>query len=103
MHSRLCDTVGQNCGLAMMNLSHVEDEPEPQIMQSVQCFHPSLQLDMKVVGIVAERKLGGWDKGEAQQGSDSLVPALAVNTVNNTQDTYVLGSFAVLVILLAWN
>ena len=34
---------------------------------------------------VTVRALGGWDKGEAQQGSRSLVPALAANIVNGTQ------------------
>jgi hypothetical protein len=40
---------------------------------------------MEAVGMVAARELGGWDEGEDQQGSRSLVPALAVNIVNNTQ------------------
>lgn len=38
MHSRFCDTVGQDYGLAMMNLSHVEDEPEPQTTRFAQFF-----------------------------------------------------------------
>ena len=64
MHSRFRDTVGQNCDLAMMNLSHVEDEPWPQTTRFAQFSHPSRQFDMATVGMVAARELGGWDKGE---------------------------------------
>jgi hypothetical protein len=85
MHSRFCDTVGQECGLIRMNLSHVEDEPEPQTTRVAHFFHPSHELSMAAVRIVAACGLGGWDRGEAQQGSRSLVPAPAVKTVNNTQ------------------
>ena len=47
MHSRFCDTVGQNCGLAMMNLSHVEDEPELQRTDFEQFFHPLYEINIK--------------------------------------------------------
>ena len=96
MHSRFCDTVGQNCGQAMMNLSHVEDEPEPPTTRFAQFSPPSHQRDMKAMGMVVAREVGGWDKGEAQQGCHSLVPALAVKTVNSTQISCVLGSIAFL-------
>ena len=46
MHSRFCDTVGQECGLIMMNLSHVEDEPEPQTTRVAHFSHPSHELSM---------------------------------------------------------
>lgn len=89
MHSRFSDTVGQNCGLAMMNLSHVENEPEPPTTRFAKFSHPSRQLNMAIVGMVAVRDLvAGFagNKGEAQQGCRSLVPALAVNVVNDTQN-----------------
>lgn len=89
MHSRFCDTVGQNCGLAVMSLSHVEDETEPPTTRFAQSFHPSRRLNMVIVGMVAVRDLvAGFagNKGEAQQGCRSLVPALAVNFVNSTQN-----------------
>lgn len=85
MHSRFCDTVGQVRGLAMMNLSHVEDRPEPQTTRLAEFLHPSHELNMAIVRFVAAPELGGWVQGEAQQGCRSLVPALAVKTVNNTQ------------------
>lgn len=36
----------------MMNLSHVEDEPEPQSTRFAQFIHPSHQLNMEAVGMV---------------------------------------------------
>lgn len=96
MHGRFCDTVGQDCSLIMMNLSHVEDEPEPQTTRLAQFFHPSHELNMATVRVVAAYELGGWDRGEAQQGWRSLVPALAVKDCEQHADTCVLGSFAFL-------
>lgn len=72
-----------------MSLSHVEDEPEPPTTRFAKFSYPSRRLSMAIVGMVAARdSVAGFDgnKGEAQQGYRSLVSALAVNIVNNTQD-----------------
>lgn len=70
----------------MMNLSHVEDEPEPQTTRFAQfSLIPRIKSTWKPWGWWQRGQLGGWDKGEAQQGSRSLVPALAVDIVNDTQ------------------